>query len=431
MKAGRAIPQVIELDGQLLHLDEGKIVPIDHLKDVSGDKRLVTDFQEGMSRVMTVEGPAKYAELLVKRKLQETGEFEEPVDVFTHWKKKRGKTTTDVFFTAVPSRLTSYYLTELAQQEDITLVYAMYGVLWGLVQRFGATYPVAVVLRHHRFAEVIVGSKNQVYFANRCVAFDVEEEQINALWETVRSDIQSVENEQHIQIDKIIHANWVHADDRPAWPKEWKQRLVTVERESMELDAKSVSVSWNRVGREQKATQSLSPTREKICYLTKNWAPAVNIGMALLMVALFVGLVGAKADTYRLERSLGDVRRKIGQVQMGLPRDTLSEDFDKLLKFVGQLDRNRNTPSYQQIVDDLTQTALKQLALDHLKIDMASGQVRLELSGNIDAPFEVAHGGYQRFLHQMTARGYRVDESRFETQINQSQVVLKLSRPAT
>lgn len=80
-------------------------------------------------------------------------------------------------------------------------------------------------------------------------------------------------------------------------------------------------------------------------------------------------------------------------------------------------------------MDDLTRTALRQLALQHLKIDFDSRRLRLELSGEIDAPFELAHAGYQKFLSQMTARGYRIEENRFETQINKSQVLLKLSRP--
>lgn len=429
MKSRHSISQVFELDGELLHQDGERLVPLDDINEVSGDKRLVTDFQEGMSRVMTVDGPAKYAELLVRRKLQEAGEFEEPVNVFTHWKKKKGKTASDVFFTAVPTRLTSYYLVELGQQEDITLVYSTYGALWEMILRSGTSDPVAVVLRHHRFAEVVVGSKHQVYFANRCVAFDTEKEQIDALWDTVKSDIETVENEQRIKVGKIIHLNWVNAEDAPQWPQEWQRRLETVPRETLKIDEASQPVSLHRITRKQTAGQSLSPLKDKLFHLTKKWSSAVNLAMAMVLVALFVGLISLKADAYHIQQRLEDIQQQIGQVRTTFPSETLSEDFDHLLEFVVQLDRYRSTPSYQQIVDDLTQTALKQLALDHLKVDFGSNQVQLELTGRIDAPFEIAHGGYQKFLSLMTARGYRVEESRFETQINTSQVVLKLSRP--
>jgi hypothetical protein len=431
MKARSTLSQIIELDGELLFRHDGRLTPTDDLKAISGDKRLVSDFHEGLSRVMTVEGPVKYAELLVRRKLQEAGEFDEPVHIFTHWKKKRGKATSDVFFTAVPSRLANYYQVELGQHEDINLVYPLYGVLWDVVRRAGAVAPVAVVLRHDRFAEVVVGSRQQVYFANRCVAFDTETEQIDALWETVRSDIESVENEHRIKVGSILHLNWVRAEDGPQWPADWQTRLKTVAPETLQLDTASWSVSLPLAVEELTAGQSISPSREKFFYFTKKWAPAVNVGLAVLVVALVAGLISLKFDSHRLQRHLESLQQEIGQVQTRFPGETLGPDFDKLLKFVAQLDRYRNAPSYQQIVDDVTQCALKQLSLDDLKIDFASDQVRLQLSGKIDAPFETAHGGYQQFLSQMTARGYRVDESRFETQINTSQVVLKLSRPVT
>lgn len=429
MAATQSIAQILELDGEIFRRDGENLVQIDDLRDVPGDKWLVTDFQEGMSRVMTVEGPVKYAELLVRRKLQETGEFEEPVDIFTHWKKKRGKTTTDIFFTAVPSRLTHYYMVETGQQEDITLVFALYGLLWDMVCRTGSKAPVAIVFRHQRFAEVLVGSKDQVCFANRCVAFDTEKEQIDTLWETVKSDIEAVEHEQRTTVGKIVHMNWLDADETPHWPEEWQRRLVAADRRTMQLGETRHGVSLPLVLAAQSAAKSLSAFKEKLCHYTKRWAPAVNIAMALCVVALLFGLAGYRADARALEQRMEAVQKQIGQVQMSMPRETLGDDFDGFLKFIGQLDRNRNAPSYQQIVDDLTQTALKQLTLQHLKVDFGSDRLRLELSGEIDAPFEHAHGGYQKFLSQMTARGYRVEESRFETQINKSQVVLKLSRP--
>lgn len=429
MAARQPIAQIVELDGELIHRDGENLSQIDDLRDVPGDKWLVTDFQEGMSRVMTVEGPVKYAELLVRRKLQETGEFEEPVDIFTHWKKKRGKTTTDIFFTAVPSRLTHYYMVETGQREDITLVFALYGVLWDMVGRTGSKAPLAVVFRHQRFAEVVVGSKEQVFFANRCVAFDTDKEQIDALWETVKSDIQAVEHEQRTTVSKIVQINWLNADETPHWPEEWQRRLVAADRRTMQLGETSHSVSLPLVLEAQSAAKSLSAFKEKLCHYTKRWAPAVNLGMALIVVVLLFGLFGFRADARELQQRLEAVQKQIGQVRMSMPREVLGEDFNGLLKFIEQLDRNRNAPSYQQIVDDLTQTALKQLGLQYLKVEFGSDRLRLELSGEIDAPFEHAHGGYQKFLSQMTARGYRVEESRFETQINKSQVVLKLSRP--
>jgi len=431
MKGNRSSTHVIELDGELYRMDGGTVSAIEDLREISGDKWLATDFQEGLSRVMTVEGPVKYAELLVRRKLQESGEFEEPVSIFTHWKKKRGKNTTDIFFTAVPSRLAQYYQDELGRQEDIILVFGVYGVLWNMVTRAGGKEPLAVVFRHHRFAEVLVASRDQVYFANRCVAFDTEKEQIDALWSTVQSDIETVEQERRIGVNRIICLNWLHAEEIPPWPNEWQHRLVVAEQTDCVVDDRLHVVSWPFAVQRQSTGRSVSLLSEKLFYFAKSWAPALNMLLVLLTTALVIGAVGYRGRAYQLQRRINDTQQQIGEIKMDLPKETLDQDFDSLLKFLGELDRNRQAPSYQQIVDDLTLMPFDALALHRLKVEFGSNQVRLELAGRIGASFDRAHGGYQAFLNKLTSLGYRIEESRFETRISESQVMLKLSRPVT
>lgn len=431
MKTKPKTAHIIELDGEFFHVEQERISPIEDPRSVEGDKWLVTDFQEGMSRLMTVEGPAKYAELLVRRKLQEDGEFEEPVNIFIHWIKKRSKNSTDVFFTAVPSRLATFYFNELGKQEDIALVFAMSGLLWQMVTHNSSKAPVAVVLRHHRFAEVLVGSKDQVYFANRCVAFDTEKEQIDALWSSVLADIEAVEKEHRITVSHIICHNWLTADEPTNWPGPWQRRLVIAEQSALQLEDQRYLISWPRVLQGQSAAKSVSALVEKVFYYTKCWVPALNMLMVLLTAVFLVSMVGYHSHTVQLEQHVNQVRQHIGKFQLKLPSQSLGQDFDGILQFVGELNRYRSMPSYQQIVDDLTHPPFQMLALNHLKVDYTSDQVRLELSGEIGAPFDQAHGGYQGYIRRLTTLGYQIEESRFETQISKSQVMLKLSRPET
>lgn len=425
----KSTAHIVELDGEFFHVDGELLRPIEDPSEIKGDKWLVTDFQEGMSRLITVEGPAKYAELLLRRKLQEGGEFEEAVDIFIHWIKKRSKNTADVFFTAVPSRLASYYFDELGRQKDLTLVFAMYEALWRTVSRAKAEAPVAVVLRHHRFAEVLVGSKDQVYFANRCVAFDTEKEQIDALWNSVLADIEAVESEHRISVTKIICYNWLGEDEPSNWPEPWLRKWVLAEQADYQVADQYHAASWPHVLQKQSATSSVSAFKEKLFHYTKCCVPALNICLAVLSLVMLVGGLSHRHSVSRIQQRIDQVQKQIGQVQLAFPSQPLGADFEDTLKFVGELDRIKSTPSFQQIVDDLTHKPFHMLALSHLKVDYASDQVRLELSGEIKAPFDRAHGGYQGFVDRLTALGYRIEESRFETQISKSQVLLKLSRP--
>lgn len=83
MKVKTSIKRLIELDDRIYHLKGSGLVTEADLSEIKGDKRLVTDFREGMSHMMTVEGPSKYADMPVQRKLQASGEIGEPVVILS------------------------------------------------------------------------------------------------------------------------------------------------------------------------------------------------------------------------------------------------------------------------------------------------------------------------------------------------------------
>lgn len=429
MKTQSTHTRIVELDGSLHQVSGDTLLPVDDLRSLSGDIWLATDFQEAMSRVMTVEGPGKYAEMLVRRKLQEAGEFEEAVEIFTHWKQKRGKNATEIFFTAVPSRLSRFYLEELPAQAGISLVFSMYGVLWDVIKRTRSKAPMAVVLRHDRFAEVLVASRERVYFANRCVAFDTENEQLDALWTTIQADIEAVEEEHHVQVSRIMRLDWLDTLESPNWPEEWQNRLFQISPEVLQHDGASHAVTWPQVLKEPSALQSESYWQEKLLHYAQKWAPLVNGGMALAAILLLVTMAGYRWSAGQLQRQADQVKARIGQIHLSLPQESMDPQFDGLLEFVGKLDRHYSAPSYQQIIEDLTLSPFKTLALNRLKVEFNADRIRMELYGDIEAPFDRAHAGYQGYLKRLNARGYVVEESRFETEISKSQIMLKLTRP--
>ena len=429
MRIQPTIATVIEMDGHFYRWQGDELTTIADLRGLPGDKRLVTDFQEGSSRVMTVEGPLKYSELLVRRKLQESGEFEEPVRIITHWKKKRGKNTTDIFFTAVPTRLASFYFDELRNQAHITLVFSVGGILWEVVKKNRSKAPMAVVLRHDRFAELLIGSADRVYFSGRCVAFDSAEEQIQALWETIRSDIEAVANENRVEISRVVHLNWLAAHDTPIWPEQWQERFITLEQQTVRFEEEIQPLGLLGAVKLPSARHSVSPGMERGLYYTRRWAPLFNLGLALAVFLLLAGMVRYQRQTQSLEIQQSAVQHQITQIHFDRSVPEVPADFAQRLTFLQKLARQRHVPSYQEVINDLSRAAFGALQLQRLKVDYAPERLAVELYGDIQAPFDQAHSGYQIFLQKLERLGYVVEENRFETQISQSKVVLKLSRP--
>ena len=220
-----SLSHAVELDGRTYGIRGREIEQIEDIKDLSGARLLVTDMQDGISHIMTVEAPLKYAELVVQRKLQESGEFKEPVNIITHWKKKRGKNLTEIFFTAVPVHVARYYFEQLREREEALLVFPLYFALFEMLTQLRIHEPVGVVFQHHRFAELLIGTPKQMYYANRCVAFDTSDEQIQALWETVLSEIKTVEDDHRIKIEKIFSLNWINSGPAPQWPADVEREL--------------------------------------------------------------------------------------------------------------------------------------------------------------------------------------------------------------
>lgn len=431
MKADRShMAYAFELDGQISRLEGDALVPEQTLEKIEGDRWIVTDFNEGMSRFMSVDGPVKFAEIMVRRKLQEAGEFDEPVEIFTHWKKRRGKNGTDIFFTAVPTRLARTYLDQLSTGPDHTLIFAMYGVLWQVLQQMGGIAPVAVVFRHNRFAEVLVGTRKKIYFANRCVAFDTQPEQLEALWENVRSDIESVQTELRLEVEKIVCLSWIDACEPPPWPETWQARTVFLDAPQVMIDHEAQPITWPAAAMAQPAYRSVSPPARIACYYARRWSPVANLLMLAAAALLIAGMVTFRVKGSKIDSELAQVHHQIEQIDLQSASLPLTKDeFTSRLKFIQNLDQYRSQPSYREVVNDLTLPEFHSMRIQSLKLDYLTDVVRVELFGDIVAPFDQAHGHYKEFLAHLRKRGYHIDESRFETQISKSQMVLKLIRP--
>lgn len=432
MKKSRTyINHLFELDDRIYRQDGPDLLAVENLDDLTGEKWLVTDFKEGMSRLMTVDGPSKYADMLVRRKLQESGEFEEPVEIITHWKRKRSRNSTSIFFTAVPTRLARVYLEDPPGEDGITLVFAMYGVLWQVAQRMAGKETVAVVLRHDRFAELVIASRKEVFFANRCVAFDTEPEQIHTLWQSVRSDISVVENEHRVKVARTICLGWIGACEPPDWPPEQMAGVVLLETPEVLIDGRMQAVSLPKAMDLQSALHSDSRFSEILCSYARKWAPAANVMMAVMLVCLLAGVAFCHYKAGDLKEELNSVRMELRRVSAETAKlPSVASGFPEQLKFIEEIDRQRKTVSYQQILNDLTARELPGLQVQTLTMAFTPGQIDISLLGDIEAPFDQAHGGYKRLLQRLENSGYRIEESRFETQISTSQVSLKLIRNA-
>jgi hypothetical protein len=420
---------VLELDGLFYLLKDNRLKQIADLKEVNGAYCFVTDLQETISKIMTVEAPAKYAEFVVRKKLQESGDFDEPVSVITHWKKKRSKNTTDIFFTALPTRQYHAYLEKIRASEDGILMIPLYTLLYNVLKQMRSEDPVAVIFQHDRFADVLVGNKNHIYYSNRCVAFDKSEEQITGLWDTVRTDIRSAQAETGTKVKTAIQLNWIDSGENPDWTDNEEYEWCHLEEEPISFDDDTYSISFSNAIRKRSANGAISPKMEKLYYHTQKWAAPLNIFLLVFLLAVSGGYFLCRNRANLVEKQLKQMDRQIAGLNADISMNAIPvETYRDIFEFIKDLSYCKNSPSYLDVMSDVTRGLSSDMETDILKIDFSANAMTLEIFGRIQTDFDSAHKGYQQFISFMKSKGYSVTENRFDTDIRESKYLAKFTK---
>ena len=418
----------IELDGLTYSFSGDQLEQVVELKDIKKDALMVTDMQEAISRTMTVDAAKKYVDVIVRKKLQEVGEFDDSVSVLTHWKKKKGATTTEIFFSALPSHLLSRYLELSREHDDNIIIFPLYSVLFSVLKHIKSKEPVAVVFQHNRFADLIVGTGKKVYYANRCVAFDTSQEQISNLWETIRTDIDAVERDHRIKVSKIYLLTWIDSGDLPEQSMDAEREIYSFENEAITYNSKVTNISFLTALKTLSGRESISPLVEKALYYTRRLTGYINLVIVIASLLLAGGYfyynhkAGIKMDEAK------KIEKDIDMIHFDIPPDVKEEKLKNTIKFVKQLDSYKNSPSYKKVINDISGSVSRNMKFNVVKLDYSGSELQLEVFGQIEAPFNMAHKGYRDFMASLKQRGYSVSESRFDTQIRESKFMIKLKK---
>ncbi|MDY6844414.1 MAG: hypothetical protein SVW57_10035 [Thermodesulfobacteriota bacterium] len=416
----------IELDGATYSFSGNILSQIVDLRDIEGDKWFISDMQDAVSMIMTVEAPYKYVEVIVKKKLQESGEFEEPVSVITHWKKRKGKNTTDIFFTALPTRLFYKYIDQVKEHEDSVILFPLFSVLYYVFKSIRSQDPVALIFQHNRYADCIIGTRKRVYYANRCVAFDTTEEQISALWDTVKADIKDVEREHRIHIARVFLLNWIDSKSEPEW--EDIKECYYIEGEMIRFNKNTYHISFLKAVKSLFGFRGISPLYEKIFYYTKQWTPYLNVCFFAVCLLLLAGSGWYHKKVSTVDRGLLALEQNKARIQVNVEQDVFNLEYKEILSFVKDLSFSQKAPSYKTVINDISGALSSGMFINVLKINYAEDKMLVEIFGNVKAPFDKAYKGYHTLIDILKHKGHIIQESKLSTDISSSGFLVKSSK---
>lgn len=420
----RNVSYAVELNDTYIIGHGGRLEAVDNLRGLKGDVHLFTDLQGAITKTMAVESDIRYAELMISRKLQEDGEFDEPAFVIPHWKKKRSKNVTDICFTALPSKRYFQYLEQVGRHRAHMVVMPLQSLLWDVLRRQARRKPAAVVFQHDRFADLIIGTRQRVWYAGRAVAFDDTDAQIQSLWHTVAEDIRTVGDEQGQPVETLYVVTWIDSKLPDLWP-EGDFAVVILETEEVRWEGRSFQVSLPGLIQAGRARPVLAPLKEKVFYGARRMLPYLN-GAFLLAAVLCMAAGGwyrHRGD--QLQAQLDQVQNRAALIRAKVPERPASVTYEATLSHVDRIRTSRLLPTYGQVLRDFAIDGDSGLRLADLKADYADAAVRVDAFGTIDEPFETAYKAYRSLLLQLERRGYRVVEERFDTQIRNSHFTLQ------
>lgn len=420
---------VIELDDVMYHLKGSRLRQIADIKELKGEFRFITEMLQTISRTMTVEAPVKYAEFVVRKRLQESGDFDEPVKVLTHWKKKRGKNTTDIFFTALPARHYHTYLEKIRENEDGVLMLPLYAFLYNVLRQIHSEDPVAVIFQHGRFADLIIGNRKQIYYSNRCVAFDMSDDRISVLWDAIRTDIQTAQTENGIKVNKVYQLNWIDSGNCPERTENDEYELYCLEEEFLSFKNETYQNSFSMALKSRAGKGGISPGLEKIFHYTQKWTTSLNILLFVFLLAISVGFFLFQKKTARLGIELKQLNHQATVLQNESSLSAIPlKTYKDTVSFIKGLVFYKEAPSYLLVMSDVTNGLSPDMETEILKIDYTENSMTLEIFGKIRTAFNSAYKGYQQFVSFMKSKGYTVVEDRFDTDINDSQFLVKFTK---
>ncbi len=220
------VHRVVEREGSLFRLTAGGLEPISGLDALDGDTLLVTDFGGlAQSRVSRVEARARYAHLLLRRQLLESGEIDGAVEIFIHQSRRLGKGS-ELFFTWIPANAFQRYRQMVADFPHNLLLYPM--TLLPAAQATGRRGGEAVValLPYGRSIDYVVAARGRVLHSGQVVAFDENEASLEGAREMAGAALSQAQEEGGFSLAAAQLIPWMSREsEAPAGARRMAERL--------------------------------------------------------------------------------------------------------------------------------------------------------------------------------------------------------------
>lgn len=462
---------VIEMTEKTLILNKEKktVESLENFEQIDEDVWVVTDFNNTPPRFQWVEAPPQYAEILAQRQLQEAGELEDGAHIIPHWKKGRGKTASQIFFTAIPGKV---YLTHENRANELETHYLLFpcnALLLACLNHFvtaknrdtqgktSAKKPqgkkkkklqktVAILFEHGHHVDMIVGRSGHVMGASRVSSFAETTDDHASLSSSVNVELQNIMEATPNDIDEIVYFNWLlpkpgkedeaQQKDRASWvitlakQIQAETNVLPTHRYTMAPEGTLLSTSLPEALQHLSDNDSSATLMELLAYRAQQFMPWAILITLAMVICLGITTVWLQVQNATLKSEILALKNLSDTVTPTRIKP-INKSYKKVVAFVQNLERWQRTPSFWMLLSELSSARVHKLFFDRITIQFDKNVKTLTtLTGAIESSFQTANKDHEIFLSELTKRNFKVVKSKFATDVTLLTFEIKLERAA-
>jgi hypothetical protein len=221
---------------------------------------------------------------------------------------------------------------------------------------------------------------------------------------------------------------WTTSHSLPRWTDPGAPELILMDQQSV-LEADDLRMaSLPAVVHATAGGQAIATRTEKVCYGARRILPYVNMLFLLLTLVCTIGGFWYRHQAVGLQNQVAVLGANTLHINDRFPAGVPLANYTPVLKFLEDLRDARSLPGYGQLLRDFSTGAGSELQLEVIKADYDNGKVQIEAFGTARAPFDRSYGSYQGLQQKLLRRGYEISEQHFDTRIDRSDFMLRLTK---
>ncbi len=421
---------VLDTEGQKYFFKEGKVTILEELDKASNFiYYFFVPKEDTKFGIITVTSPVKYAHVIAKKRLEDTGEISSNERMWIYFKNKLSATETKIGYAIFPSAIISQLNTFYSSYPSGTVVWDIIGFLMGYIK--STSNDLSLVMFHvlNDIFVVVANGKEFLLFSR----YSIFSKEVEALQETISiiySDILNLEQEKGVKLKEIL---WMEGFgpfvgmEFPIFKDKKYKEIPTFEYEDesgkiwyscIPYLLKSPCFDFALFGKEERWIFPLERRENLLC-------------LFLIILIIAGGALGwwlnlekqkELQHTILLDKKIEEYENRLENFSF----PEIKENTRLLMSLFKNFDKAIRSPSYAYIWQLLARVKPKNLFLKAFDMRYKDEEMELDLKGEILLSPVSAQKEFFSFLKELKRKRFKVVDSNLKIESGLSSFELKL-----